>query len=407
MIANAQYDLASADLDTSTVTSLVIARAQEFTRASGATLEIVQDGHLLCSAAAGQTNALVGSRTSVANDVSGPALASGEILLYGNGRHQSLATSPSGKVQMTASVMVIPLCHRGRSIAVLKLSSPRKRGFDDRDIHTLRLLSGYAAAAISHASDYQQQKTQQQCYEVALRTSEKMAMIGRNSAVVAHELANPLEALNNILFLLHGHPSLDDKAREYVSLAEHELAAASGISKRILGFTRENATAVSVSVNSVVDDALRLLASQIHRKELVIAVRDRCQDPVASFPGELRQIFVNLLENAIDAAPLGGRIVIHTSPCRLDGTTYVRITFSDNGPGIHRDCRARIFEPFFTTKGSRGTGIGLWVTRGLVEKYGGRIRFRSVPHYGTCFTVLLPTQLAPTVPPRMAACPPN
>jgi signal transduction histidine kinase len=394
-ISNAQYELASADLDTSTVMSLVVARARELTGASSATLEIVEDGQLLCSAAAGQTDVPVGSRASVAGDVAGRALASDKILVCGNSHHRQFATSPACDAHTTPSVMVVPLRHHGASIAVLKLSSPVQRDFDNSDVRTLRKLSGYAAAAISHALDYQRQASQQHCCEVALRTSEKMAMIGRNSAVVAHELTNPLEALTNILFLLHAHPTLDDKARDYVSLAEHELAAASSISKRVLGFTRDNATPVRVTINSVLDDALQLLASHVAGKKLNIAVRNRCSDQVETFPGELRQIFVNLLENAIDAAPPSGRIVIHTSSCCRKGKTHVKVAIADNGPGIRKEHQSRVFDPFFTTKGSTGTGIGLWVTRGLVEKYGGCIRFRSAPRYGTCFAVLLPTTLAP------------
>jgi hypothetical protein len=165
--------------------------------------------------------------------------------------------------------------------------------------------------------------------------------------------------------------------------------------KRVLGFTRDNATPVYVTISSVLDDALHLLASHATGKKLNIAVRNRCSDQVETFPGELRQIFVNLLENAIDAAPPGGHIVIHTSSCCRKGKAHVKVAIADNGPGIRKEHQSRVFDPFFTTKGSTGTGIGLWVTRGLVEKYGGCIRFRSAPRYGTCFAVLLPTTLAP------------
>lgn len=110
----------------------------------------------------------------------------------------------------------------------------------------------------------------------------------------------------------------------------------------------------------------------------MITVRDRCPDPVETFPGELPQILVNLLENAINAAPPGSRIIVHTSPCHREGRAYVEIVIADNGAGIRKDHQSRVFEPFFTTKGSTGTGIGLWVSRGLVEKYGGHIRFAQL-----------------------------
>jgi PAS domain S-box-containing protein len=237
--------------------------------------------------------------------------------------------------------------------------------------------------------------TSQMMAEEALRRSDRLVAMGKVAGIVAHEINNPLEAITNTFYLLQMHPSLDEEARYYAQLAEQELGRISHITKQTLSFYREHQRAVRISISELLDDVLSLQERSAQTNTISFDRRYTTKGECLGFPAELKQVFMNLISNAIQALPTGGRVRIRVSDV-LEETAKirgVRVCITDNGAGITADDAEHIFEPFFSTKGTKGTGLGLWISRGIVQKHDGRLRFRSLRHSsrtGTCFEILLP-----------------
>jgi len=227
----------------------------------------------------------------------------------------------------------------------------------------------------------------------ALRQTEKLAATGRLAASIAHEINNPLEAVTNLVYLARRQPA---NVERYLALADEELDRIAQITKHTLGFYRDTASRVDVKVSEVLDDVLVLYSRKIQFKKIQLRREYAANDTVSAFPGELRQIFANLIANAIEALPAAGTLTLHTSVLHGlhdSSSEWVRATILDNGNGIAPVDRAKIFEPFYTTKKDVGTGLGLWLTLGLVQKHGGSLRVRSSIQPGkswTAFALFLP-----------------
>jgi two-component system CheB/CheR fusion protein len=174
----------------------------------------------------------------------------------------------------------------------------------------------------------------------------------------------------------------------------------------MLRFYRDTTTRAPLNMPELLDSTVQLLARKIQDKRVTVERRYHDCPGIFGFPGELRQVFSNLLINALDATPAGGRIVIQASHGRQwkrHGRDGVRITICDNGCGIKPGDMTHIFEPFFTTKEQHGTGLGLWVTYGIVQKHQGDIRVRSSVRSGrsgTCFSIFLPAESGDTSGPH-------
>ena len=226
----------------------------------------------------------------------------------------------------------------------------------------------------------------------ALIRSEKLASAGRLAATIAHEINNPLEAVTNLLYLAKGDPA---NAASYIEAAEGELHRVAHITRQTLGFYRDAGSPQTVQLDKLVRDVLALYAKRIEMKSIEVHGRlDECLEIKAS-SGELRQIISNLVSNAIDALPSGGRLSVnvHRAAHPRHSAEGVRVLVADNGSGIPAEVRGKIFDAFFTTKRDVGTGLGLWVTRSLVEKHGGTLRMRTSTdpvRHGTAFCVFFP-----------------
>jgi signal transduction histidine kinase len=227
--------------------------------------------------------------------------------------------------------------------------------------------------------------------EQALIRSEKLASVGRMAATVAHEINNPLEAVTNCIYIAATNPKLPPEVKEHLETANRELKQISDITKRTLGFYRENAKPSTVDIRTLVGEVVELYSSKFRSKDIRLSVEHdgRCALVVA-VAGEIRQVISNLLVNAVDASNLKGVVKIRTSRVLLNDSIYVRVTVADTGTGIPATIRSRVFEPFFTTKEKVGTGLGLWVSQQVIEKHNGRIRVRSAEGKGTVFSVFLP-----------------
>jgi PAS domain S-box-containing protein len=235
--------------------------------------------------------------------------------------------------------------------------------------------------------------------ERALRTTEKLAAAGRLAATVAHEINNPLEAVNNLVFLAKRDVHDANKVTEYLGLAERELQRVAHIARQTLGFYRDTSSPTRFEVPKTLDDLLFLYEKRFETRNIRVIKQYRSNSEITAFAGEIRQAFSNLISNAIDAMPAGGCLVIRVSEVRERNNSLqpgIRVTMLDTGTGIPVHARESLFEPFFTTKADVGTGLGLWITKSIVEKHHGSIRFasRTGPQdHGTAFSIFLPLNM--------------
>ncbi|MFT4113871.1 ATP-binding protein [Silvibacterium sp.] len=235
----------------------------------------------------------------------------------------------------------------------------------------------------------------------ALRKSEKLAAAGRLAASIAHEINNPLEAVTNLLYLIH-QSQQDIATRGYTELAQAELARISEITQQMLRFYKQSTKPAHAEACALLDSVLSLHERRAALLQIDIDRRYENKAPLFCFTGEMRQLFNNFIANAIDAmTPGGGRLVLRVRRIPRDwktGLPGVRVTFADTGCGMSDETRRHIFEPFFTTKEDTGTGLGLWVSAEILAKHHGRLWLRSLErnadHGGsTVFTVFLPEGL--------------
>jgi PAS domain S-box-containing protein len=235
--------------------------------------------------------------------------------------------------------------------------------------------------------------------ERALRTTEKLAAAGRLAATVAHEINNPLEAVSNLVFLARHDSGNADKVSEYLQMAERELGRVAHIARQTLGFYRETSAPTRFGVVKAIDELLFLYEKRLESRNIRVTRQYQDNIEITAFAGELRQAFSNLISNAIDAMPSGGSLIIRVSQTREWSNSSqpgVRVTILDTGSGIPSHARKSLFEPFFTTKLDVGTGLGLWVTKSIVEKHHGTIRFISSTaqqKHGTAFSIFLPLNI--------------
>ena len=234
--------------------------------------------------------------------------------------------------------------------------------------------------------------TDRKLAEYALRTADKLAATGRLANAIAHEINNPLEALTNLIYLANRSTSLSD-AQSLLSRADTELARITRITKQSLAFHRDSQAPVPVDVGDTLTDIIELFqtAAAIHKVRLVY---NRAPAPaVSAYPGQLSQVFGNLIRNAIEAAPPESAVVVRVRSIRRKHRAGVCVTIHDRGRGISSDIRKNIFDPFFTTQELKGSGLGLWVSRSLILKHEGTISFRTSERAGksgTLFEVFLP-----------------
>jgi signal transduction histidine kinase len=230
--------------------------------------------------------------------------------------------------------------------------------------------------------------------EEALRGSEKLAATGRLAASIAHEINNPLAAVTNALYILRTSEHMPEKSLGYIRTAEIELARVVHITKQTLGFYRELSAPVSVYLPQLLDEALAAQETRVAAQGITLHKEYGPVQEIQAYPAELRQVFSNLLTNALEAVADGGKVSVRIKQAYSGRGRYgVKITIADDGLGIPENHIPRIFEPFFSTKETKGTGLGLWVTQGIVQKHGGHIHVRTShkqTHHGTCFTIFLP-----------------
>lgn len=306
----------------------------------------------------------------------------------------------SGQVAQLVAESIQAVFEHGRAVQDLELL-----GEPDAESASTRswLTNMYPVRTDSHSVRWVGmilvETTERRHAEDALRRTEKLAAAGRLAAAIAHEINNPLEAVTNLLFLIRQAP-LDAESAGYADLAAHEVARISEITQQTLRFYRQSTLPVMSNVCEIVDSVLTLHQGRIATLQVEVCFHYAQNVQLFCFAGELRQLFANLVGNALDAmTPGGGRLCLrvrYAQSLTHPDEAGVRITVADTGSGMTREVQRHIFEPFFTTKEATGTGLGLWVSAEIIKKHDGCIRVRSRARTengnaaGTVFAVYFP-----------------
>jgi PAS domain S-box-containing protein len=217
----------------------------------------------------------------------------------------------------------------------------------------------------------------------ALIANEKLAVAGRLAASIAHEIHNPLDSVSNMLYLMSSGSTEEENA-QFLVMAQQEIARVTQISRSMLSLYRESTAPIPINIREMLSGTLVLLDHRVQDLQSTVHLDAPENLTIHGFPAELRQVFTNLVINAVEAAGTSGHVEVtakHVSPSdpsiserRTEG---VLVEIVDNGPGISDAALSRLFQPFFSTKGEQGTGLGLWVSRGIVSKHGGIINLES------------------------------
>jgi two-component system, chemotaxis family, CheB/CheR fusion protein len=318
----------------------------------------------------------------------------GAEILYGYtaaeaiGQHISFNAPPERVHEISLSISRL---QRGEHVGSYQTEHVRKDGTRVSVLLSVSPMRNRHGAMVG-CSVIARDVTTQRRAEEALRRNEKLATAGRLVATIAHEINNPLEAVTNLLYLARHDPAKQD---EYLARAENEVQRIGSIAQQTLGFVREGISATPLNVAETLDQVLQLYLPKLNAKRVQIEKKYDARADISGFPGELRQLFSNLIINAIDAMGEGGRLFLRVarshewSDNRRPG---VRVTIADSGAGIRSADLSHIFEPFYTTKTDAGTGLGLWLSHGIVQKHGGsiRVRSRTTRNSGTTFSLFLP-----------------
>jgi PAS domain S-box-containing protein len=243
--------------------------------------------------------------------------------------------------------------------------------------------------------------TTQKKAEAALIQNEKLAAVGRLASSISHEINNPLEAITNLLYLVALSNDLPESVRAYVQTAQNELSRVCQIATQTLRFHRQAVRATHVSAAELVNAVLNLYQGRLSNSNIAVEATYAPDTSIVCFESDIRQVLNNLIANAIDAMRQGGHLRVrahnttrHSASASLAGLhPGLRITIADTGHGMSPAVQARLFEPFYTTKDLNGTGLGLWISAGIVDRHHGRLTYRSSEHpiyHGSVFSLFIP-----------------
>jgi signal transduction histidine kinase len=244
--------------------------------------------------------------------------------------------------------------------------------------------------------------TQKHLAEAALLQSEKLAAVGRLASSIAHEINNPLESVTNLLYLARNSTDVE-QIHWFLDTAERELRRVSMIANQTLRFHKQSSLPRDVSCLDLFAAVLSMYEGKLRNSGITVEKRKRANKPARIYEGDIRQVLNNVLGNAIDAMPAGGRLLLRSREAThwISGKTGLVLTIADTGTGMARETQSRMFEAFFTTKDISGTGLGLWVSAEIMQRHGGSISVRSSQNpaqHGTVVNIFLPFDAS--LPPR-------
>lgn len=294
----------------------------------------------------------------------------------------------------TQSEITVPIQVEGQVVGVLDIQDKPPRRLTEDDLRLMSAVADQLSVALQKASLYANLQTalkQEQSVRTQLIQSERLALVGRLLASVSHELNNPLQAIQNALFLLKDEENLSAEGRQDLDVILSEAERMASLIERLRSAYRPGRVRDfrPVELNSLIEDVHTLISTHMRHKQIAFEFHpDPDLPPVLGMSDQMRQVVLNLFLNAIEAMRPGGRLTART--LSLPQQNEILLTVSDTGPGIAPDILPKVFDAFITDK-QTGTGLGLTITRDIIEQHFGRIEAANDPAGGAVFNIWLPT----------------
>ena len=303
------------------------------------------------------------------------------------------ATQFRNQTQLTAYISNFTYSFAERETSPLRLFSPSARQEIEYDARSGKIFdeAGQVSYTVTVLRDLTAlRRVEQLKIERRMLEIEKFAATGRLAATIAHEVNNPMEAIKNAIYLLAG--AIPETAEPVYNILKSETERVARIVRQMLGLYRSTEQVKPVNVNIIIEDTLLLLNRQLQRANIEVQSDLGVLPDAVIAADQIRQVLSNLVINAKDAMPNGGKLIIRSkhlpNPDEIHG--WVRILIADSGTGVPPEIIRTIFEPFVTTKGEKGTGLGLWIVKGIIQNHGGKLSVRSKAGKGTVFRIDLP-----------------
>ena len=342
----------------------------------------------------GSQERIVGFKLKPGEGVAGHAVQKGEPLLVLDAQNDPRFCPRIDEALgfVTRSILCVPLKVKDKIIGAIEVINKLDGQFDENDLWLLNYMAGSVAIALENArlytelSDFARELEKSQAQLVQ---AEKLAAMGRLAASIAHEINNPLQAIHNCLHLTLKKPLNEEKKKRYLGMAQEEVERLITIVQRMLEFYRPSKEGMApTDVHTIIENVLTLSSKRLQHDKITVTKKLASDlPPVNAVRDQLKQVFLNLLINAVEAMPQGGELRIETK-LSMDGDG-LSVALTDTGVGLSEKEQENIFEPFFTTKAT-GTGLGLSVSYGIIERHGGKIEVQSELGKGATFTVHLP-----------------
>ncbi len=399
----------TATLDYEKVVRSALHQIRDLFSADGvALLQVDEKGTVhFIRAVSGEEEIETQARLSSGEGIAGWVVANRQPVLLEDARSDPRWKHPTKyhRPYQSRALMAVPLIVSGRVIGVVEVSCGERGVYTRDDLRVLKTLAPTLAVALENARLYEEQK---QLLEERERTrawmihSEKIAALGKMAASIAHEINNPLQAIQGCITLLREElegEHREEKLEQYLSMAESEIARLSSVVRRVRDFYRPAREERRLTnLHAVLEAVLELTHKQLRQSGVVVRQEWATHLPaIQANPDYLRHLFLNLILNAADAMPEGGTLCIRTSLESMESSgeegekPAIRIDFIDTGTGMSPEVLEHIFEPFFTTKAD-GSGLGLSISREIVQAHGGRIAVESREGEGTTFSIWLPVE---------------
>lgn len=281
----------------------------------------------------------------------------------------------------------------GQVLGSLCVIDQQPRSLSSKQLSALEALSRQVVAGFEARKRVKETKIA----TAALMQSEKLAAVGRMASSMAHEINNPLEAITNLLYLCR-QQDVSPEVKDWLDTADMQLRRVSVIANQTLRFHRQSTKPRMITCTDLFSPTLNLYEAKLRNAGIAVEKRKRAEQPVSCFDGDIRQVISNLISNAIDAMPHGGRLLVRSRETTdwSTGRRGLALTVADNGAGMSAEVQRRMFEAFFTTKGINGNGLGLWISADILERHAGTITIRSSQREhtrGTVVTLFLPFAL--------------
>jgi len=303
------------------------------------------------------------------------------------------ATQFRNQTQLSAYISNFTYSFAERETAPIRIFNPTLKQEIEYDARSGKIFdeAGQVSYTVTVLRDLTAvRKVEQLKVERRMLEIEKFAATGRLAATIAHEVNNPMEAIKNAIYLLAG--SMPDTASPVYNILKSETERVARIVRQMLGLYRNTEQVKPVNVNMIIEDTLLLLNRQLQRANIEVESDLGVLPDAVIAADQIRQVLSNLVINSKDAMPNGGKLVIRSrhfsNPDDMQG--WVRILIADTGTGVPAEMIRSIFEPFVTTKGEKGTGLGLWIVKGIIQNHGGKLSLKSKPGKGTVFKIDLP-----------------